>query len=72
MLESADAAVSILSLGCIVRDWRIDGPAGSLPVVLGFRGSTTTSATPARTARSSGGWRTAPAGARFASTAELR
>lgn len=36
-LESADAAVSILSLGCIVRDWRIDGPAGSLAVVLGFR-----------------------------------
>jgi aldose 1-epimerase len=36
-LESADAAVSILSLGCIVRDWRIDGAAGSLPVVLGFR-----------------------------------
>ncbi len=36
-LESADAAVSIISLGCIVRDWRIDGAAGSLPVVLGFR-----------------------------------
>lgn len=36
-LESADAAVSILSLGCIVRDWRIDGAGGSLPVVLGFR-----------------------------------
>ena len=36
VLESADAAVSILSLGCIVRDWRIDGPAGSLPVLLGF------------------------------------
>lgn len=36
-LESADAAVSILSLGCIVRDWRIDGARGSLPVVLGFR-----------------------------------
>jgi len=36
-LESADAAVSILSLGCIVRDWRIDGAKGSLPVVLGFR-----------------------------------
>jgi aldose 1-epimerase len=36
VLESADAAVSVLSLGCIVRDWRIDGPAGSLPVVLGF------------------------------------
>ena len=36
-LESAEAAVSVLSLGCIVRDWRIDGPAGSLPVVLGFR-----------------------------------
>ncbi len=36
VIESADAAVSILSLGCIVRDWRIDGPGGSLPVVLGF------------------------------------
>ncbi|HVL21401.1 MAG TPA: aldose epimerase family protein [Amaricoccus sp.] len=36
VLESAGAAVSILSLGCIVRDWRIDGPSGSLPVVLGF------------------------------------
>lgn len=35
-LESADAAVSILSLGCITRDWRIDGPNGSLPMVLGF------------------------------------
>ena len=36
VLESADAAVSILSLGAIVRDWRIDGLAGSLPMVLGF------------------------------------
>ena len=36
VLESAEAAVSILSLGAIVRDWRIDGPAGSLPMVLGF------------------------------------
>ena len=36
VLESADAAVSILSLGCIVRDWRVDGPDGSLPMVLGF------------------------------------
>ncbi len=36
-LESADAAVSILSLGCIVRDWRIDAAKGSMPVVLGFR-----------------------------------
>ena len=36
MLESDAAAVSILSLGAIVRDWRIDGPDGSLPVVLGF------------------------------------
>lgn len=36
-LESADAAVSILSLGCINRDWRVDGPdGGSLPMVLGF------------------------------------
>jgi len=36
VLESADAAVAILSYGCIVRDWRIDGPDGSLPMVLGF------------------------------------
>ena len=36
VLESADAAVSILSLGCITRDWRVDGPNGSLPMVLGF------------------------------------
>ena len=40
VLESADAAVSILSYGCIVRDWRIDwrvdGRDGSLPMVLGF------------------------------------
>ena len=27
---------SILGLGCIVRDWRVDGPRGSLPMVLGF------------------------------------
>jgi aldose 1-epimerase len=38
VLESGEAAVSILSLGSIVRDWRIDGPRGSLPVVLGFAG----------------------------------
>lgn len=40
VLESADAAVAILSYGCIVRDWRIDwrvdGRDGSLPMVLGF------------------------------------
>ena len=36
VLESDRAAVSILSLGAIVRDWRIDGPDGSLPMVLGF------------------------------------
>ena len=36
VLESDRAAVSILSLGAIVRDWRIDGPGGSLPMVLGF------------------------------------
>ena len=36
MLESADAAVSILSYGCVVRDWRVDGRDGSLPMVLGF------------------------------------
>jgi aldose 1-epimerase len=36
VLESADAAVAILNYGCVVRDWRVDGAAGSLPVVLGF------------------------------------
>ncbi|TPE53701.1 aldose epimerase family protein [Amaricoccus solimangrovi] len=35
-LESADAAVTILSFGCVTQDWRVDGPAGSLPMVLGF------------------------------------
>ena len=35
-LESADAAVSILDWGCVLRDWRVDGPRGSLPMVLGF------------------------------------
>jgi aldose 1-epimerase len=35
-LESADAAVSILNFGCVLRDWRVDGPAGALPMVLGF------------------------------------
>jgi aldose 1-epimerase len=36
VLESADAAVSILSYGCTLRDWRVDGASGSVPVVLGF------------------------------------
>lgn len=36
VLESAEAAVSILNYGCTVRDWRVDGPDGSLPMVLGF------------------------------------
>ncbi len=36
VLEGPDAAVSILNYGCIVRDWRVDAPAGSLPMVLGF------------------------------------
>ena len=36
VLESADAAVSVMSLGCVVRDWRVDGPRGSIPVVCGF------------------------------------
>ena len=35
-LESADAAVTILSFGCVMQDWRVDGPSGSLPMVLGF------------------------------------
>ena len=35
-LESADAAVTLLSFGCVTQDWRVDGPAGSLPMVLGF------------------------------------
>lgn len=37
-LESADAAVTILSYGCVTQDWRVDGPSGSLPMVLGFPG----------------------------------
>lgn len=35
-LESADAAVSILSFGATVRDWRVDSAGRSLPMVLGF------------------------------------
>ena len=35
-LESADAAVTLLSFGCVTQDWRVDGPSGSLPMVLGF------------------------------------
>ena len=31
-LESPEAAVTILSFGCVLQDWRI----GGLPVVLGF------------------------------------
>ena len=34
--RARDAAVSILSFGCVIRDWRVDGPRGSLPMVLGF------------------------------------
>jgi aldose 1-epimerase len=36
VLQSADAAVAIISYGCIVRDWRVDSGGRSLPVVLGF------------------------------------
>ncbi len=36
VLESADAAVAIMGLGASVRDWRVDGPRGSIPVVCGF------------------------------------
>lgn len=35
-LESADAAVTIIGWGASVADWQIDGPNGSLPMVLGF------------------------------------
>lgn len=35
-LESADAAVSILNYGCVLRDWRVDGLGRSLPMTLGF------------------------------------
>jgi aldose 1-epimerase len=35
VLESEAARVSILSLGCILRDWRV-AAAGNLPVTLGF------------------------------------
>lgn len=36
VLESSEAAIAVLNLGCIQRDWRVDGPAGSLPMLLGF------------------------------------
>ena len=37
VLESGHAAVSVLNYGCVVRDWRVDGERGTVPVVLGFR-----------------------------------
>ena len=58
VLESADAAVSILSLGAIVRDWRIDGPSGSRRWCSASRRSRTMCITRDRTGRSAGGWRT--------------
>lgn len=36
VLESSEAAISVLNLGCVMRDWRVDGPKGSLPMLLGF------------------------------------
>ena len=36
VLESADAAVAILSYGCVLRDWRVDVRGRALPMVLGF------------------------------------
>jgi aldose 1-epimerase len=36
-LESPDAAVSIISWGASVRDWRVDSAGRALPMVLGFR-----------------------------------
>ena len=35
-LESSEAAVTIMGYGASIRDWRVDGPNGTLPVVLGF------------------------------------
>ncbi|MBP7242430.1 aldose epimerase family protein [Amaricoccus sp.] len=35
-LESAEAAVAILNYGCVIRDWRVDGASGTLPMTLGF------------------------------------
>lgn len=53
-LDSPDAAVTILSFGCVLQDWRI----GGMPVVLGFADLDSTSPPRARMARSSDGWRT--------------
>lgn len=36
VLESSEAALSILNYGCVLRDWRVDGPRSSLPMLLGF------------------------------------
>lgn len=35
-LESGADEVTILSFGCVLQDWRVDAPGGSLPMVLGF------------------------------------
>lgn len=57
-LESAEGAVSILNFGCVLRDWRVDGPKSSLPMTLGFPTMEGISTIPARMGRSWGGWRT--------------
>ncbi|MEM8570874.1 MAG: aldose epimerase family protein [Pseudomonadota bacterium] len=36
VLENAHAAVSVISLGCRTRDWRVHSAAGTLPIILGF------------------------------------
>jgi aldose 1-epimerase len=36
VLESSEAAISVLSFGATMRDWRVDGERGSLPMLLGF------------------------------------
>ncbi len=36
VLENADARISVLNYGCVIRDWRVDVDGKSLPMVLGF------------------------------------
>ena len=35
-IEDGDASLSILSYGCVTRDWRVPKPGRRIPVVLGF------------------------------------
>ncbi len=35
-LDSGDASITIMNLGCVIRDWRVDADGKAIPCVLGF------------------------------------